>query len=145
MSDFYLYIKAAHLISVISWMVGLLYLPRLFVYHAKTVVGSQLSETLKVMERRLLRGIMTPAMIASLFFGGILIALGSEGAVLQVWLVIKLVCVFLLVVMHMILAKWRREFAEDRNIRSQKFYRYTNEIPTVLMVAIVILAVVRPF
>ena len=145
MIDFYLYIKAAHIISVISWMVGLLYLPRLFVYHTKTVVGSELSETLKVMERRLLRGIMTPAMIASLFFGGILIVLGPEGALLQIWLVFKLLCVFFLVVMHMILAKWRREFSEDRNTRTENFYRYTNEIPTVLMVAIVIFAVVRPF
>ena len=117
----YLYVKAAHIISVISWMAGLLYLPRLYVYHTETIVGSELSETFKVMERRLLRAIMTPAMLASLLFGGILIAAQPEGALLQIWLIIKLLSAFFLIVMHMVLAKWRKEFAEDRNIRPQKF------------------------
>jgi putative membrane protein len=126
-------------------MVGLLYLPRLYVYHSETVIGSELSETFKVMERRLLRAIMTPAMLASLISGGILIAAQSEGALLQVWLIIKLLSAFFLVVMHMVMAKWRTEFAEDRNNRPQKFYRYANEVPTVLMIVIVVLAVVKPF
>jgi putative membrane protein len=141
----YLYVKAAHIISVISWMAGLLYLPRLYVYHSETVGGSELSETLKVMERRLLRAIMTPAMLASLIFGGILIAAQPEGALLQVWLIIKLVSAFFLVCMHMLLARWRIDFAENRNNRPQKFYRYANEVPTALMIVIVVLAVVKPF
>jgi protoporphyrinogen IX oxidase len=141
----YLYVKAAHIISVISWMAGLLYLPRLYVYHTETIVGSELSETFKVMERRLLRAIMTPAMLASLLFGGILIAAQPEGALLQIWLIIKLLSAFFLIVMHMVLAKWRKEFAEDRNIRPQKFYRYANEVPTILMIVIVVFAVVKPF
>jgi protoporphyrinogen IX oxidase len=141
----YLYVKAAHIISVIAWMAGLLYLPRLFVYHTETIAGSELSETLKVMERRLLRAIMTPAMLASLIFGGILIAAQPEGAWLQVWLLIKLFAAFILVVMHMVMAGWRKDFAEDRNTRPQKFYRYANEIPTLLMIIIVIFAVVKPF
>jgi putative membrane protein len=139
------YVKAVHIISVICWMVGLLYLPRLYVYHSETVIGSELSETFKVMERRLLRAIMSPAMLASLISGGILIAAQPEGALLQVWLIIKLLAAFSLVIMHMVLAKWRTEFAEDRNNRPQKFYRYANEVPTVLMIAIVVFAVVKPF
>jgi putative membrane protein len=139
------YVKAVHIISVICWMVGLLYLPRLYVYHSETVIGSELSETFKVMERRLLRAIMSPAMLASLISGGILIAAQPEGALLQVWLIIKLLAAFSLVIMHMVLAKWRTEFAEDRNNRPQKFYRYANEVPTVLMIVIVVFAVVKPF
>jgi putative membrane protein len=139
------YVKAVHIISVICWMVGLLYLPRLYVYHSETVIGSELSETFKVMERRLLRAIMSPAMLASLISGGILIAAQPEGALLQVWLIIKLLSAFFLVVMHMVMAKWRTEFAEDRNNRAQKFYRYANEVPTVLMIVIVVFAVVKPF
>ncbi len=141
----YLYMKAAHIISVMSWMAGLLYLPRLYVYHTKTIVGSELSSTLKVMERRLLRLIMTPAMLASLFFGFILLAAQPEGSLSQTWLIIKLLAVFCLVVTHIVLAKWCKVFSEDLNKRTQKFYRYANEVPTVLMIVIVIFAVVRPF
>jgi putative membrane protein len=141
----YLYVKAAHIISVIAWMAGLLYLPRLFVYHTETITGSELSETFKVMERRLLRAIMTPAMLASLIFGGILIAAQPEGAWLQFWLIIKLVAAFVLVIMHMVMVRWRKDFAEDQNTRPVKFYRYANEIPTLLMIIIVIFAVVKPF
>lgn len=141
----YLYVKAAHIISVIAWMAGLLYLPRLFVYHTETITGSELSETFKVMERRLLRAIMTPAMLLSLILGGILIAAQPEGALLQIWLIIKLFAAFVLIVMHMVMAGWRKDFAEDKNVRPQKFYRYANEVPTLLMIIIVILAVVKPF
>jgi putative membrane protein len=141
----FLWIKALHIISVIAWMAGLLYLPRLFVYHAAAEAGGELSETLKVMERRLLRFIMNPAMILSLLFGTLLVInMGGEMADLG-WLHAKLLFVAALVGMHMAMARWRRDFAEDRNTRSQKFYRYANEAPTILMVGIVIFAVVRPF
>ena len=141
----HLWIKALHIISVIAWMAGLLYLPRLFVYHAGTAPGSALSETFKVMERRLLRAIMNPAMIAALVTGGLLLAnLGGDdwGAG---WLHGTLAGVVGLLVMHVLMAGWRRAFAEDRNTRSGKFYRFANEVPTALMMVIVALAVVRPF
>jgi len=141
----YLWIKALHVISVIAWMAGLLYLPRLFVYHAQAPVGSETSETLKIMERRLLRAIMNPAMIASFVFGGLLfLDLGSDAWSMG-WLHVKLLCLAGLVGVHMAMAKWRRAFEEDRNSRGDRFYRVTNEIPTVLMIVVVIVAVVKPF
>ncbi len=141
----YLWIKALHIISVIAWMAGLLYLPRLFVYHTEAKPGSELSETLKVMERRLLKYIMNPAMASSLLFGGLLLAGYGADEWIQGWLHGKLGLAVLLLAAHMSMGKWRREFAEDRNTRAQKFYRIANEVPTVLMIGIVILAVVRPF
>ena len=141
----YLWIKALHIISVIAWMAGLLYLPRLFVYHVDAEAGGELSETLKVMERRLLRAIMTPAMIASFLLGILLLMNMGEGAWEEGWLLAKLLFLAGLVLMHMAMARWRREFAEDRNTRPQKFYRFANEAPTILMIGIVIFAVVRPF
>ncbi|MCK5777450.1 MAG: protoporphyrinogen oxidase HemJ [Rhodospirillales bacterium] len=138
----YFWLKALHIIAVIAWMAGLLYLPRLFVYHADAEQGSELSETLKVMERRLLRAIMNPAMVVSLIAGGFLLAYQdfSSG-----WLHVKLTCVAGLMVTHMLMAKWRKDFEADRNTRGHKFYRIANEIPTVLMIVIVIMAVVKPF
>lgn len=139
------YIKAFHVIAIIAWMAGLLYLPRLFVYHAGAPKGSELSETFKVMERRLLRFITTPAMIASwvlglwLAFGGV-IDWSADG-----WFHLKLALVIALSAFHGLLVKWTRDFAEDRNGRSARFYRIANEVPTLLMIAIVILVVVRPF
>ncbi|MBT3305432.1 MAG: protoporphyrinogen oxidase HemJ [Alphaproteobacteria bacterium] len=144
-SDAYLWVKALHIISVIAWMAGLLYLPRLFIYHTDAEAGGELSETLKIMERRLLRIIMNPAMISSFVFGGLLLMNMGEGAWQEGWLHAKLVFIVGLFAMHMAMARWRREFAEDRNTRSQKFYRFANEAPTLLMIGIVILAVVRPF
>ena len=141
----YPWIKALHIISVIAWMAGMLYLPRLFVYHAGAAPGSALSETFKVMERRLLRAIMNPAMIAVLVTGGLLLANLGRDAWDAGWLHGKLAGVVGLVVMHGLMARWRRAFAADRNTRSETFYRFANEIPTVLMIAIVVLAVVRPF
>ena len=142
MADYYLWIKAAHIVAVIAWMAGLLYLPRLFVYHCDAEAGSARSEMLKVMERRLLRAIMTPAMILAFLFGAALIHLvGLQGG----WLHAKLVLVLALAVSHGLMARWRRDFAADRNRRSQRFYRIANEVPTVLMIVIVILAVVKPF
>ncbi len=139
----YLWLKALHIISVISWMAGLLYLPRLFVYHAAAKPGSEQSETFKVMERRLLRAIMTPAMIATWLFGIALVLTG--GWLAAGWFHAKLALVIVLTVMHGLMSHWQADFANDRNRRSQKFYRIANEIPTLLMIAIVILAAVKPF
>ena len=144
-SDAHLWIKALHIISVIAWMAGLLYLPRLFIYHVDAETGSELSETLKIMERRLLKFIMTPAMISSFLFGILLLMNMSSEVWAEGWLRAKLLCVAGLVAAHMAMARWRREFAEDRNTRTRKFYRFANEAPTILMIGIVIFVVVRPF
>ena len=141
----YLWIKALHAISIIAWMAGLLYLPRLFVYHCEAQPGSDKSETFKVMERRLLKAIMNPAMIASWLFGGALLWNMRDGLLEVGWIHVKLACVVAMTVMHMMMGKWRREFAEDRNTRSHKFYRTANEIPTFLMIVIVIMVIVQPF
>lgn len=141
----YLWVKALHIVAVIAWMAGLLYLPRLFVYHVEAEPGSKQSETLKVMERRLLRGIMNPAMVAVLILGGFLIANLGPAAAHSGWLLVKLVCVVGLFAIHMACASWRRAFAEDRNMHGARFYRWMNEVPAVLMVVIVIMAVVKPF
>ncbi len=140
-----LWVKALHIISVIAWMAGLLYLPRLFVYHVDAEAGGELSEALKIMEWRLLKFIMTPAMIASFLFGVLLLMNMGEGAWQESWLHAKLVFVAGLVAMHMAMARWRREFAEDRNTRPQRFYRFANEAPTILMIGVIIFVVVRPF
>ena len=139
-----LYVKAFHIIAVISWMAGLLYLPRLFVYHADAPKGSQQSETFKVMERRLLKYITTPAMLASWALG-LYLAYAAIDWTSAGWFHVKLVLVILLSAFHGALAKWTREFAEDRNRHSARFFRVANEIPTLLMIGIVTLAVVRPF
>ena len=144
----YLWLKAFHIIAVIAWMAGMLYLPRLFVYHCAAEKGSVQSETFKVMERRLLRGIINPAMIATWCFG---LALGWMGPDSQYgwfasgWLQAKIVLVLGLSACHGMLARWRRDFAADANRHSQRFYRIVNEVPTLLMIAIVILAVLKPF
>ena len=139
----FLWIKALHIISVIAWMAGLLYLPRLYVYHVDCEVGSAQSETFKTMERRLLRAIINPAMIATFIFGGLLLAILNEWS--AGWLYVKLFCVLGLAGLHGSMVKGRREFAEDRNKRPAKFYRMMNEVPTALMIIIVIMAVVKPF
>ncbi|HEX2113808.1 MAG TPA: protoporphyrinogen oxidase HemJ [Alphaproteobacteria bacterium] len=141
-SDWYAWIKALHLISVIAWMAGLLYLPRLFVYHADAPPGSALSETLKVMESRLLRAIMNPAMIAVFVFGGLMLVVQDWR---QGWLHAKLFFVLVLTVVHHLYAAWRKDFANDRNKRPARFYRFWNEVPTLAMIAIVILVIVKPF
>ena len=142
----YLWIKAFHIISVIAWMAGLLYLPRLFVYHAAAKPGSEMSETLKVMERRLLRAIMNPAMLASLLFGGLMLLDKSQGMRWgDGWLHAKLALVVALMAMHMMMGRWRRDFAADRNTRPQRSDRIPTEGPQVLMIGIVIFALVRPF
>jgi putative membrane protein len=142
---FLAYIQALHIIAVIAWMAGLLYLPRLFVYHAGSKPGSEQSETFKVMERRLLRFITTPAMIATWIFGLILAFSGLIDWAGDGWFHIKLLLVMVLSAYSGALASWTRDFAMDRNTRSPRFYRIANEIPTLLMIAIVILVVVKPF
>ena len=139
----YLWLKALHVIAVIAWMAGMLYLPRLFVYHCEAEVGSKQSETFKVMERRLLRAIINPAMIASWVLG--LWLVWSGGFLKSGWMHGKFVLVILLSALHGFLVRWTREFAEDRNVHSQKFYRIVNEVPTLLMIGIVILVIVKPF
>lgn len=139
----YEWIKALHVIAVISWMAGMLYLPRLFVYHCDAETGSKQSETFKVMEGRLLKGIIHPAMIVTWVAGFYLAWAGH--LFLARWLYGKLLLVILLSGVHGFLAGRVRDFAADQNIRSQKFYRIINEIPAVLMIGIVILVVVKPF
>jgi putative membrane protein len=143
MDGWYDWVKAVHVIAVIAWMAGMLYLPRLFVYHCEAEVGSRQSETFKVMERRLLRAIINPAMILTWVLG---LALGFEKHwFASGWLQAKLVLVLILSALHGLFARWVKAFAADRNRHSQKFYRVVNEVPTVLMIGIVILAVVKPF
>ncbi len=141
---FLLYIKAFHIISVIAWMAGVLYLPRLFVYHIEAEKDSKQSETFKIMERRLLKAIITPAMIASWVFG-LILALEVVDWAYAGWFHAKLVLVVAMSGFTGLLSKWTREFAQDRNTHSQRFYRIANEVPTLLMIAIVILTVVKPF
>lgn len=135
--------KVFHIIAVISWMAGLLYLPRLFVYHASTKRSSELSETLKVMEYRLLRFIMNPAMMIAWIAG--LLTGYLQGFLGEPWFHVKLLLVVLLTFAHMMMAKYRKEFAEDSSERTDKFFRIINEIPTVLMILIVILVIFKPF
>jgi len=142
-SRLYDWVKAAHIVAVISWMAGMLYLPRLFVYHTRSARGSEQSETFKVMERRLLRVIINPAMIATWALGAWLAYDG--GHLGSGWFHGKLALVVVLSAIHGLYAVWVRRFAEDRNTRPERFYRAINEGPTVLMIAIVILAVVKPF
>lgn len=138
-----LWVKVFHVFAVISWMVGFLYLPRLFVYHCTAEAGSQLSETFKVMERRLLKGIMTPSMIATWIFGLWLAFLLDVWA--EPWFILKFSLVFILTFMHFVVAKWTKSFANDENDKPQKFYRIVNEVPAVILILVLILVFVRPF
>lgn len=139
----YEWAKALHIIAVISWMAGMLYLPRLFVYHCDAEIGSKQSETFKVMERRLLKAIINPAMIATWILG--LYLMWSAGWYTSGWFHAKLLLVLLMSGVHGFLTARVRDFALDRNTRNAKFYKIINEVPTVLMILIVILVVVKPF
>jgi putative membrane protein len=139
------YVKAFHVIAIIAWMAGLLYLPRLFVYHAQSPKGSVQSETFKLMERRLLSFITTPAMIVSWVLGLILAFSGLIDWSSDGWFHVKLVLVLLLSAYHGCLARWTKDFAGDQNTRSARFYRIANEVPALLMIGIVIMVIVRPF
>ena len=149
MQDFILthydWFKALHIIAVMSWMAGMLYLPRLFVYHVSAKIGSELSETLKVMERRLLRFIINPAMIVTWVLGLLMLWANWEFIMSAGWMHLKFTLVFILSGVHGMFSKWRKEFERDENKKSAKFFRVWNEVPTVIMMVIVILAVVEPF
>ena len=140
----YEWIKALHVIAVIAWMAGMLYLPRLFVYHCEAKAGSKQSETFKVMERRLLKAIINPAMIVT-WLAGLYLAWAGRWLFTSWWIYAKLFLVLVLSGVHGLFVRWVRDFAADRNQRSQKFYRVINELPTVLMIGIVILVVIKPF
>ena len=145
LSDAYLWIKSAHIVSMVAWMAGLLYLPRLYVYHSMAPSGSDRSETFKVMEGRLQKGIMTPAMIATWGFG--LVLAGTPGVVdwRTGWIWAKLALVLGLTMFHGLLSRWRKAFLMERNRHSTRFFRMVNELPTLALSAIVVLVVVKPF
>ena len=141
----YLVFKALHIVSVISFMAGILYLPRLFVYHTQAQPGGELSETLKIMEKKLLKIIINPALIATFVFGLLLLLAPGMVDFKSGWLHGKLFFVFCLVGIHQLLVKCYKDFQLDRNKKSQKFFRIINEIPALLMIVIVFLAILKPF
>ena len=145
LAPFYGWTKSIHVLAVIAWIAALLYLPRLYVYHCDAAEGSESSERFKVMERRLLKQIATPAMLTTLVFGVLLVL--TPGAVdwSAPWWWIKLASVVLLFGFHGACSAWRRAFLEDRNAKLQRFYRIANEVPTLLMIVIVIMAIAQPF
>lgn len=142
--EHYLWMKAGHIIAMVAWMAGMFYLPRLYVYHAAAPKGGELSETLKVMERRLLRIILNPAMIATWIFGGLMLwanpTLMQEG-----WIHVKLTALLMMQIIHALLARHRKQFLRDANPHSQRYYRILNEMPTLLLFLIVVMVIVRPF
>ena len=144
--DIFVWIKAFHIVAVVAWMAGMLYLPRLFIYHCAAETGSPQAETFIVMERRLLRAIINPAMIVSLVLGAILL---SEPGMIDwasdIWIYLKLAFVAVLVILHGFLARWRKAFEAGENRHDARFFRWINEVPTVSMIAIVIFVVVKPF
>jgi putative membrane protein len=141
----YPWVKSLHIIAVIAWMAGLLYLPRLFVYHADVPSGSNRAAMLGIMERRLLRGIMLPAAVMAYGFGFVLAATPGVVDWRRGWIWAKLGVVVLLTIFHILLAHWRRELAQGRFTHSSRFCRIINELPTIAMIAIVLLVVVKPF
>jgi len=144
LAGYYVWIKALHIISVIFWMAGMAYLPRLFVYHAESAPGSDKSETFKIMERRLLRGIVNPAMIASFLFG-ILMLVANPALLSQGWMHAKLLLILVMSGLHGFFARWRKQLERDENRHDARFYRIVNEGPPVLVILIVLLAVAKPF
>jgi putative membrane protein len=139
----YEWLKAFHVIAIIAWMAGMLYLPRLFVYHCEAEPGSRQSETFKVMERRLLKAIITPAMVVSWALG--LWLAWKGGWYTAGWLQAKVVLALMLSALHGFYVRWARAFAADLNPHTQRFYRIINEVPTIFMIGVVVLAVVKPF
>ena len=139
------WIKTLHIFAVIAWMAGMLYLPRLYVYHAAAAPGTETATTFIVMERRLLRGIMNPALVAVWVLGGLLA--GTPGLIdwSEGWIWVKLACVVVLTALHHLLARWRKDFAADTNRHGARFYRIVNEVPAVLLLVILAMVVVRPF
>lgn len=148
--EYYLWIKALHIIAMVAWMAGMFYLPRLFVYHCDAEIGSDKSETFKVMERRLLRAIINPAMIATWVLGvlmlWVVVDLWENTDFLKAgWFHVKLTAVLLLSALHGLLSRHRKQFERDANVHSAKYYRILNEIPTVLLIIIIFMVVLRPF
>ncbi len=144
MEDYFIWYKTIHVISVISWMAAIFYLPRLFVYHSKVELGSEMDKTFQIMERRLLKIIMTPAMLLTYIFG-LLTAYVYGVVALGIWFHIKMLAVLGLTIMHGFCAKWVKDFAKGENNHSEKFYRMANEVPTILMILAVTMVIVKPF
>ena len=144
MEDYFLWYKVFHIIAVISWMAGLLYMPRLFVYHTRTQPGTEMDKNFKQMERRLFRVIMNPAMVATYLFGFIIAHIYGFSA-LGLWFHIKLSAVIGLSIFHAFLSRWRKDFARGENQHSERFFRLVNEVPTALMIVIVVMVIVKPF
>lgn len=145
LSDYYLWIKSFHLIFVISWMAGLFYLPRLFVYHAQTSPRSEMSDQFLIMEQRLIKIIMNPAMILTFFFGGLLLLIPGIVNWNAGWLHVKLLLVFILAGLHGLFIKSYKGFAAERRDYSSRFFRFANEIPVLIMIIIIVMVIVRPF
>ena len=145
LSVFYPWTKALHVISMVAWMAGMFYLPRLYVYHCDMQPGSRESERFKVMEYRLLKQIINPAMIATWVFGILLVLTPGVIDWTSGWWHVKLTAVLLMSGFHGAMSKWRREFMEDRNKRSHRYYRFANEVLTLLLMVIVVMVIVRPF
>jgi putative membrane protein len=145
MAELYLWAKAVHVIAVVAWMAGLFYLPRLFVYHAEAPVGGELSEQFKIMERRLAAAIMLPAAVAAWIAGLLTAWLGGVLWPVPAWFVVKIAAVVILSVFHGLLERHRREFVRDVRLHGCRYFRLINEVPTLLLVAIVIMVIVRPF
>ena len=143
MADWFQWIKVFHIVSVVAWMAGLFYLPRLFVYHCDVVPGGETSELFKIMERRLMKAIMRPAMAASLLSGALLFVIG-QFEFLQVWVLGKLAAVFLLCLYHGLLEVHLSQFARDLRVKSARYFRMINEVPTLLLIVIVVFVVVKP-
>ncbi len=142
--EYYFWIKAFHVISVIAWMAAMLYLPRLYVYHCRVAAGSEADRLFKTMEVKLLRAILNPAMIAAWLFG-ILMLVANPALLSQPWMHVKLTAVVILSALHGFMARWRKDFVNATNRHSERFYRVMNEVPAVLMVIIVIMVIVQPF
>ena len=145
LSPYYDWIRALHVISVIAWMAGMLYLPRLFVYHCQVERGSAQSDLFKTMERRLMRAITNPAMVAAFVFGGLLLLTPGEIDWSAGWIWVKLAFAVALTGVHGLYSRWRRAFEGDRNRHSSRFFRIWNEVPTVMLIVIVIMVIVKPF
>lgn len=144
MAEWFLWLKVVHIVSVVAWMAGLFYLPRLFVYHCGVSHGSEASELFKVMERRLMVAIMRPAALAILL-SGVLLFIAGGFEFLQVWVLGKLAAVLLLCVYHGTLEAYLRRFARDERVRDARFFRILNEVPTLLLIIIVVFVVIKPF
>lgn len=144
-AEYYLWFKVFHIFSFIAWMAGILYLPRLYVYHAGAAIGSVQSKTFKVMERRLLYGIMNPSMLATFVFGGLMLFTPGYVDWSSGWIWVKLLMISVILMVHVLYFRWRFDFDRDRNIRSAKFYKIWNEVPVIPLLIILIMAVVKPF